>query len=514
MLHALIMLGLALSAGLPVIEPTDDLVITSSARIKPGAYAIPDMGEPGVLRVEGEGVVLILDDVLIHGGEEGQTPDTFTGIGLVVKGSAHIIHNGAFRGFKVGVKVEGEGHWVMGTDVSRNFRQHLKSTPKAEDPSDWLWPHENDEGEWAAKYGAGIWVHEATDVRILSVTGRSAQNGLLLDRTDHSVVKGCDFSFNSGWGIALWRSSDNQIEVNRTDWCVRGYSHGVYDRGQDSAGILLFEQCSRNTVGFNSATHCGDGFFLYAGHETTRKTGEGGSNDNIVKSNDFSHAVANGIEATFSTGNRFEDNRMVDCNYGIWAGYSRKSVFARNVIQNCTYAGVAVEHGSENEITGNLIENCPRGISLWWDEDKEFLESIYGEKVRTDSADTSIEGNVIRGGLVGVDLKISSGIEVVGNLIEATEEAVRTAGECPDLVVTPAEEPPELDVTPWRDEAGQQGGRRTIVIHEWGPYDFSSPLLTPVHVEGGHTADFTLLGAARSNRIVETHGDVDFSFKQ
>ncbi|NJN14463.1 MAG: hypothetical protein HC813_02190 [Planctomycetes bacterium] len=82
-------------------------------------------------------------------------------------------------------------------------------------------------------------------------------------------IEGCDASFNSGWGIALWRSSGNLVQGNRFDWCVRGYSHGIYDRGQDSAGILVFEQSSGNRFLWNSATHGGDGFFLYAGHETT-----------------------------------------------------------------------------------------------------------------------------------------------------------------------------------------------------------------------------------------------------
>jgi hypothetical protein len=33
---------------------------------------------------------------------------------------------------------------------------------------------------------------------------------------------------------------------NRLDWNVRGYSHGIYARGQDSAGILCYEQSNDN----------------------------------------------------------------------------------------------------------------------------------------------------------------------------------------------------------------------------------------------------------------------------
>ena len=98
---------------------------------------------------------------------------------------------------------------------------------------------------------------------------------------------------------------------NRIDWCVRGYSHGFYNRGQDSAGLLIYEQSSRNVVAFNSITHGGDGVFLWAG-QSTMDTGQGGANDNVFYDNDVSHAVANGIEATFSrnifVGNRIDDS--------------------------------------------------------------------------------------------------------------------------------------------------------------------------------------------------------------
>ncbi len=496
MLQALISLGLALNAGFPVVTPTDDLVITESTRIKAGEYVIPDEGEPGIIRVVGEGVVLLMDGVIIRGAEKGADPDTFTGTGLVIEGKSHVVYGGAFHGFKIGAMVNGgEGHWVTGLDVGRNFARHLKSTPAAEDPSDWLRPHENDDGEWAKNYGAGIWVKGAKNVRIINCGGRNSQNGIILDRTTDTLVKGCDFSLNSGWGLALWRSSDNQIEDNRFDWCVRGYSHGVYDRGQDSAGILVFEQSSRNTFIRNSATHGGDGFFLYAGNETTKKTGKGGSNDNIVTDNDFSFAVANGIEATFSTGNVFSRNRLEECNYGIWAGYSRKSSFTDNVIRDCTHAGIAIEHGSGNEIRGNLIENCRRGIRLWWDDDQEFLESVYGRNNRTDSADTEIAGNVITGGEVGVEVVSSSGIRLDGNYLSGMKMGLLRTGDCPEFVERARTTAPELAVPTFADVPDPMRGRRTIIIHEWGPYDFTVPLLTPAYAEGGRSATFQVLGA-------------------
>jgi hypothetical protein len=104
---------------------------------------------------------------------------------------------------------------------------------------------------------------------------------------------------------------------------VRGYSHGFYRRGQDSAALLLYEQSSRNVVAYNSATHSGDGLFLWAG-QSTMDAGEGGSNDNLFFQNDFSFAPTNAMEATFSR-NAFVGNLAEGSDYGLWGGYSFES---------------------------------------------------------------------------------------------------------------------------------------------------------------------------------------------
>jgi len=145
-----------------------------------------------------------------------------------------------------------------------------------DDGHDWLRPHDNDAGEWAARYGAGLVVERSDAVTIRRCRARRVQNGVILDRVGGARVHDNDLSFLSGWGLALWRSSDNVISRNALDFCVRGYSHGVYNRGQDSAGLLMFEQCSRNLVAFNSITHGGDGVFAFAGREAL---GEGGGAD-------------------------------------------------------------------------------------------------------------------------------------------------------------------------------------------------------------------------------------------
>src|SRR4029079_888640 len=132
------------------------------------------------------------------------------------------------------------------------------------------------------------------------------------DAVNDSKVYDCDCSFLSGWGLALWRGNRNMITRNSFDFCVRVSSHGVYNRGQDSAGILMFEQCSKNVIAENSVTHGGDGIFGFAGKEALGEkpppfrlfdSTRLGCNDNLFVRNDLSYAPAHGLEMTFSFGN-------------------------------------------------------------------------------------------------------------------------------------------------------------------------------------------------------------------
>ena len=249
------------------IVPYDGLVVRDRAvSLEPGVYHLVDADGDGLVRLEGAGAAIDLRGVTIVGHAAGPAPapDTFTGYGIVVRDAPSArVTGGVLRGLKVAVSVADSPNAIVeDVDVSANFRQRLRSTLAAEDVRDWLRPHDNDANEWEERYGAGISVRDSPGATVRRCRARDGQNGLLLTRSDGSRAYDNDFSFLSGWGIALYRTSDAVVCRNALDWCVRGYSHGVYDRGQDSAGILVFEQCSRNVIARNSATHGGDGLFI------------------------------------------------------------------------------------------------------------------------------------------------------------------------------------------------------------------------------------------------------------
>src|SRR5688572_7273453 len=240
----------------PMRPGADDTRIERSGRVELPGAVLRDAKGDGALHVEADGITVELAGEL-RGAEAGEEPDTFAGVGIRVTGKNVTLRGARVSGFKVGIHALGaDGLVLEDCDVSGNYRQHLKSTKEKEAEEDWLDPHHNDAREWFTNYGAGIYVERASGVTVRRCRARKGQNGLVLERCTKAEVYDNDFSFLSGWGIALWRSSDNVIARNACDFCVRGYVHGVYNRGQDSAGILLFEQCSRNVIAENSATHC------------------------------------------------------------------------------------------------------------------------------------------------------------------------------------------------------------------------------------------------------------------
>ncbi len=470
--------------------------IERSARVEVAAPVLRDESGQGALWITGDGITIELAGALCGAGVD-EAADSFRGVGIRVTGKHVILRGARVSGFKVGIHAEGaDGLVLEDCDVSGNYRQRLKSTKEKEAEEDWLNPHANDGREWFTNYGAGIYVERASGVTVRRCRARAGQNGLVLDHCEKATVHDNDFSFLSGWGIALWRSSDNVLARNACDFCIRGYSHGVYNRGQDSAGILLFEQCSRNAIIENSATHCGDGFFSFAGQEAlggvpppsadfdyTRR----GCNDNEISGNDFSYAAAHGLELTFSFGNEIRFNRLVgNAICGIWAGYSRKTLVYCNEIEEngangygLERGGVNIEHGQDNEIVQNHFRANECGIHLWWDEDAHLASLPWTLANGTESARNLILENRFDGDRLAIQLRASPGTELVNNsyvgvgqrldvtpdsTAEETQDGARRAPRGHTVRDLPGASKP-VGAHP------HLRGREKIRVDEWGPIE-------------------------------------------
>ncbi len=559
---------LAFVAGLALmnLNSADQIVITQSGTVKlPSDMVLPGGDTPGsaAVVIRGDGLVVDFAGASLYGSPITAEPDARKGFGLVIEGNDITVKNLRVHGYKIGVFASGARNLELhNIDASYNYKPKLKSGRLKEDVADWMSYHKNEEREWF-RFGAALYLEdcEAFQVRDCSATG--GQNGLMLVRSNGGTAWNNNFSFLSALGVAMYRSSDNKIMHNSIDYCVRGYSHRFYNRGQDSAGILMYEQCHRNTIAYNSVTHGGDGLFLWAGQHTM-DTGQGGCNDNVFYGNDFSHAPTNGIEATFSR-NVFANNLMLECWHGVWGGYSYDSVWAGNTF-GLNGEAFAIEHGQNNRILGNIFRMDTLGVYLFtrpggdadWGYPKYRDTASHGYVIAdnvffgipgtvfsfTDTKNVSLTGNFIKnynlmfsdktlpgiatmqGGQVwttdagraaadnwpvtqeGVEFTTGSQFAAPPTYMAGSGLVVRRPNEREMMLATlrqsefapwnlrdaagksPAQMSPEelrdLHAKPYFVEPMQDGlmpflgaegrrGRSTILIDEWGPYDYRYP---------------------------------------
>ena len=515
LLLATVLCLLAPPEDLPTVVLTkDDTVIARSSRVViPPGTVIADENGDGVIHVGASDIVIeFAEGSVLRGSPPDTRPDEYRGYGIRLNGHQNVtVRNARISGFWCGLwATDAAGLVLDGIDASDNRRAHLKSTPAAEDTSDWLYPQNDDDNEWLNNYGAALYIEDSDGVTVRNCKVWHGQNGLCLDRVSDAKIYDNDFSFNSGWGIALWRSSRNVISRNACDFCVRGYSHGVYNRGQDSAGILMFEQNNENVIAENSATHGGDCFFGFAGKEALGEAGEhpaewyqGRGNDkNLLFNNDFSYAPAHGIEMTFSFGNVFMGNRMVEnAICGVWGGYSHDTLIAKNEFDGngamgygLERGGVDIEHGSENRILENTFKDNVCGVHLWWDPDGDLGSSPWAKANGTDSVHNLIAGNTFAGDKLAMHFRLvrdpadpsiganqaivgDNHFDGVGKEIEADEGCVIKHQKM--LTIKPIELPDYLAYGDKRPVGARPDlrGRANIIMTEWGPWDHTSPLV-------------------------------------
>ena len=344
--------------------------------------------------------------------------------------------------------------------------------------------HNNEKDEWL-RFGAGIYLSNCDRAEIDHNTILQGQNGLMVTASKGLTIWNNTFQFLSSIGAGLYRVSESTIMHNRIDWCVRGYSHGFYNRGQDSAGLLMYEQSSNNTVAYNSVTHGGDGLFLWAG-QSTMDTAKGGSNDNLFYGNDFSHAPTNGIEATFSR-NQFVNNHIEENWHGVWGGYSYDSVWQGNrFVRNAE--AMAVEHGQNNVIETNKFEGDDIAIRLWQNPTQDPNWG-YPKNRDTASRGYRITANAFRDHKTAVQLRDTKDVRLYMNTFSAVVTPVERTGDTSGfadaqgdaLAISMIPAPPKMPggIDPMI-KAGARRRRATIIVDEWGPYDWRSPKLWPV----------------------------------
>lgn len=401
----------------PCIRPTRaGTQVQGDVRICPGRYRVADPDEHGVIIAVSSGTRIDLTGVTLASGDTLQ--HEFTGRGVSANNVDNVtVIGGTIRGYRFGIRIEGgRNHRITGSDVSGSRAQRLRSTSTRYDESDWL---DIFRPETFEQYGSGVYLRGTDGASVTGIVAHGAQNGIGLFAARGSHIADNDVSGNSGWGIHLWQSSHNAILRNQAHHNVRCVGD-TYRRGCDSAALLLREQSDSNLVADNDLSRSGDGFFL-SGHRPLVRPSVG----NLVVRNDATGAFHNAFESTFSWGNTFIDNRADSSDYGFWLGYSSGTVVRGNTIIGTHTAAIAVEHGSDNTLTANVMIGGATGIQL-------FAPTRGAEPSRGYRIDDNVFARLERALVV----QATSGLRVRGNLFDGVGEGIVIDGAGRDASVT------------------------------------------------------------------------------
>lgn len=350
--------------------PTNGMVIAQDTTLCGGTYYLPDgitIGAAGVT-LDGGGAELVGND---------------TGTGLAA--SAHnglTVRNLQIRGYDYGMR-------FSGCDTLTVESCAVAQTKELPEGDVFLDVFDGPTGN----YGYAIWLRYCNDAAIRDNDVRDQQNGIGLFDCSQAQVEGNDASDNTGWGIALYNTSDSTVEDNVADDCTRLYGDWS---GADAAALLMVAGSSRNQVLNNQFRRGGDGVFLKGSRENVDLRP---CNDNHFSGNDCSDSPNNGFEATFSSGNVFEDNTADRCNFGWWLGYSWNSEVRNNQASDNRTAAVAIEHGYDNVIRDNTFRGNDVGIWLWTDDDPSLIEAFPNND---DSHGYLVDGNTLEDNRYGL----------------------------------------------------------------------------------------------------------------
>lgn len=213
---------------------------------------------------------------------------------------------------------------------------------------------------------------------------------------------------------------------------------------------------------------------------------------------------------------------MFECDHGIWGGYSFSTVINDNKFGDNRIA-IAIEHGQKNEIGYNIFLRDKEAIKLWARKEQP-ADWIYAQKRDTRSFDYIFTGNSFNSNPVAFSLNRSSQLKFIGNTYtltgvnmkaDSTVTGIDTlGGELED----PVTREPVVNVKnpsdPFRG-SGKLAGRKNIMMTEWGPYDFRSPMIWNTNpTDTSSVMKFDLLGPPGKWLIKNFRGVKNISARQ
>jgi parallel beta-helix repeat protein len=172
----------------------------------------------------------------------------------------------------------------------------------------------------------------------------------------------------------------------------------------------------------------------------------------------------------------------------VWAGYSYDSQFIGNTLAG-NDEGIAIEHGQNITITGNRFRGDTTAIRLWANPSQDPNWG-YVKARDTRSHEYLITQNEFVASKTAVSVTRTSNVRIESNTYATVGVPITTGSEARAVTFEPAvPRPGPVAIPPAPAFKGAMNamlpdnsrrGRMTIIVDEWGPYDFRSPKLWPV----------------------------------
>ena len=464
----------------PIAPPEHGaLVVDAHTRIASGRHVRPDRTGQGVLVLDGlSNFELDLDGVELLASSQ-PTSDRARGVGIVVRNCTDVqLHGGRVRGYAVGLWAENStGIVIDGLDVSVTYMEPLHSTVTTESDADRLSRELDPSGAWPRSLGAAVRLDDCADWTVRNVRARSGQNGLLVTRGARGSAYDNDFSFLSGWGVALTEVQQVKVTRNRVDFCVRGYSAGHYATGQGSAAFVLEGDCRDVVLAENSAVRAGTGAILSGvgleglrahlledallsvgldiedaatqdpdradddqGHlevrfaapelaveEPRAPAPQAGDARVWIFSNDFTGAVRGGIVLIDQADVWIVANKLEDCGgAGVRAQRVSGAVIGDNTVQGANGSALALEDVNDCLIARNVLHKSEVGLQIWSSVGEARTPLEGGASYSSCSSDLWITDNSFAENDVDLGVRSTSGLRFGDNIWDAQGGTVAT----------------------------------------------------------------------------------------
>ena len=330
---------------IPCIDPVPAMVITEDTTLCAGTFAMPVSSGAAAIDVVAGGVTLRCLGTMLDGqGSVGLDPDDPT-VGIRVGAYEDVTIKGCgAHGYRYGLFAKGastltlsDGHFDDNfTDLS---------------------------AEWVYEvYGGGVRLEQVSGAVVDGCSFARNWNGIELISSSAVQVSNNTADHCSNTAALLLDTHDSTVQDNAMSWAIRpalSYPDNWYGvTTYDSAGILIEQGSTNNTISGNDTTYGGNGIFA--------RGLSGCPTGNVIKDNDVSFSPHNGIEC-WCDDHRIEGNTADACHFGIWTGGADNALIVDNVVSNSIVDGISIQIGEDRHtiIQDNEVSSSGRvGILL------------------------------------------------------------------------------------------------------------------------------------------------------